>query len=46
MAIMARSELHYENRIDLMKGRGKDNTNIIRKCQRKIKQLLKRGSNH
>lgn len=40
---MVRDELHYRNRIDLMKGRGRENGKIIRKCERKIKQLKNKG---
>ena len=36
---MIRDELYYQNRIELMKSRRKDNANIIRKCERRIKQL-------
>ena len=38
---MTRDILHYQNRIDLMKGRSRENGNICRKCERKIKQLTK-----
>lgn len=36
---MIRDELYYQNRIELMKSRRKDNASIIRKCERRIKQL-------
>ena len=41
---MIRDELHYRNRIELMKGRGRENANIIRKCERKIKQLKNKAN--
>ena len=36
---MTRDELHYRNRIELMKGRNRENANIIRKCERKLRKL-------
>ena len=42
---MTRNILHYQNRIDLMKGRGRENGRVIRKCERKIKQLKAKGEN-
>jgi hypothetical protein len=40
---MNRNELHYQNRIDLMKGRNRENKNIINKCERKIRNLGKKN---
>lgn len=36
---MIRDIRYYQNRIDLMKGRNRENANIIKKCERKIRNL-------
>ena len=38
---MARNQLYYQNRINLLTSRGKDNGNVIKKLKRKIKLLNK-----
>lgn len=39
---MTRDIKYYQNRIVLMEGRaGRDNSNIIKKCKRRIKNLQK-----
>ena len=38
---MIRDILHYKNRINLLVNRGKENGNIVKKLQRKIRQLSK-----
>lgn len=36
--------VHLENRIELMKGRaGRENANIIKKCERQLRNLRKAG---
>ena len=40
---MIRDQRHFENRIELMKGRGKENANIIKKCERQIRKLQREG---
>lgn len=36
---MSRTVLYYQNRIDLLLGRGRENHNIVKKLKRKIRQL-------
>jgi hypothetical protein len=36
-----RDKLYYENRIGKIANNGKDNANIVRKLQRRIRQLQK-----
>ena len=39
---MVRDILHLQNRIELMKGRtGRENNNIIKKCERQIRNIDK-----
>ena len=38
---MVRNILHFQNRIDLMKGRCRENANIIKKCERQLRKLEK-----
>ncbi len=38
---MVRDVLHLQNRIELMKGRGRENANIIKKCERQLKHARK-----
>ena len=38
---MARTILYYQNRINILANRGKDNANIVKKLMRKIKILQK-----
>ena len=38
---MTRDIRYYENRIQLMANNGKENGNIIKKCERKIRALKK-----
>lgn len=38
---MVRNQLYYQNKINLLTSRGKDNGNIIKKLKRKIKLLNK-----
>ena len=40
---MIRDVRYYENRIELMKGRVRENNNIIKKFERKIRQLKREG---
>ena len=40
---MIRDIRYFENRIDLMKGRNRENANIIKKCQRQIRKLKREG---
>ena len=35
---------YFENRIALMQGNGKENANIIKKCERQIRKLKKQES--
>ena len=38
--MVIRDELHYQNKINLLLARGEVmNSNLIKKCQRKIRQL-------
>ena len=41
---MIRNILHFQNRIELMKGRGRENANIIKKCERQLRKLEKNKS--
>lgn len=42
---MIRDILHYENRINLLRSRGEEkNMNLIKKCQRKIRQIKGEGA--
>lgn len=42
---MIRDIQYYQNRIALMEGRaGRENSNIIKKCKRRIKNLRKQAS--
>lgn len=42
---MNKNILHYQNRINLLRSRGEEkNSNLIRKCQRKIRQLHETGA--
>ena len=36
---MIRNKLYYENRINLLINRGKENAAIVKKLQRKLRQL-------
>lgn len=36
---MNRTALYYENRINVLKSRNRDNGNIIKKLERKLKKL-------
>lgn len=36
---MVRSELHYENRINLLKNRQKDNQKIVQKLERNLRKV-------
>lgn len=36
---MVRSELHYENRINLLKNRQKENQKIIQKLERSLRKI-------
>ena len=38
---MVRNKLYYQNRINLLLSRNKENGNIVKKLQRKIRQLNK-----
>jgi hypothetical protein len=40
---MVRNIRYFQNRIDLMKGRNRENANIIKKCQRQIRKLQREG---
>ena len=40
---MIRNVQYFQNRIDLMKGRNRENANIINKCERQIRKLQKEG---
>ena len=41
---MNRDILYYQNRIELMQGRGRENGNIVKKCKRKIAKLKAKES--
>lgn len=41
---MIRDILHLKNRIELMKGRGRENANIIKKCERQIRTAQKKDN--
>jgi len=41
---MIRDILHYENKIHLLRSRGEElNAKLIKKCQRRLRQLQKTG---
>lgn len=40
---MIRDINHFTNRIELMKGRNKENANVIKKCERQIRKLQREG---
>ena len=40
---MIRDVQYFENRINIMKNNGKENANIIKKCERQIRKIQRQG---
>lgn len=41
--MIIRDELYYQNRLNLLSNRGRENGRIIKKLQRKLRNLAKRN---